>query len=124
MKISLKKSEKIKFFHTALCNGLSYIAGYGLVLTVEDGVYYDARNKLHGETCIEDVLIQILKDGNHITIEDTESEESHDITLEMVLERMNNVDNDHLIDMEQERDDAETADAILQTIIFNEVIYG
>jgi hypothetical protein len=46
------------------------------------------------------------------------------ITLTEVHERVSKTPLDHLLDMIKEDDDACTADVILQTVFFNDVVYG
>jgi len=129
MTLQLSNEEKIEFFHNALCNGLGYIQHYGLTIDVDEAIYAKARvnvqtPKFSSKPCYEDVLIQILNEGDSFTIQDSESEENHVITLELVLSNMDKVPMDSLMDMKNEQDDAETADAIIQSVIFGEVIYG
>jgi hypothetical protein len=129
MTVQLTNEEKVKFFHNALCNGLGYIRAYGLEVIIDKTTYLKAKvnapiQKFLSKPCYEDVLIQILNEGDSFTIRDNESEEDHIITMELVLSNMEKVPTDHLMDMENEQDDAITADVIIQSVIFGEVIYG
>ena len=76
MKLILNAAESEEYFYNALCNGLGYIcSGYGLELHVKDKDYKAAKEKLlkeataakTGLVCYEDVLMQVLKDGNKLT---------------------------------------------------------
>jgi imidazole glycerol phosphate synthase subunit HisF len=45
-------------------------------------------------------------------------------TINDVYKRVQNTPLDHLLNMINEEDDAETADVILQTVFYNEVVFG
>lgn len=125
MKILLTPQESETFFHNALCNGLGYVEGYGLELTFKDSHYKAARKKL-GSPCYEDVLLQILKDGKPLKMIDHEcdGEYTREITLKDVHEKVQTTDASWLLQMENGEDDATTADCILQTVFFGEIIFG
>jgi len=122
MEIKFTEQEAQGIFLDALCNGLSYLSGYGLDIIYEPEDYKKAKRK---GSCYEDVLLQILLDGNSLTIIDEEDEDNVNIvTIQDVYDRISSTPFDHLSDMINGNDDATTADAILQTIFFNEIIYG
>jgi hypothetical protein len=125
MQIILTPQESEEFFYNALCNGLSEMNGYGLEFKYNKDHYAQAKSKLTSP-CFEDVLMQILRDGNTIGFEDVEcdGEYSKQITLEDVHTKMSTVDPERLLEMKNETDDAGTADVILQTIMYGEVIFG
>jgi len=124
MKIVLTHEESEIYFHNALCNGLDYISGYGIDVNYDDAAYKAARAKLDSP-CFEDVLLQLLKDGGTLTIVDNEGGmDEVEITINDVHERVQNTPFGHLLNMIEEDDDAETADVILQTVFYNEVVFG
>jgi hypothetical protein len=125
MQIILTPQESEEFFYNALCNGLSEMGSYGLEFNYNKDHYAQAKSKLTSP-CFEDVLMQILRDGNTIGFEDVEcdGEYSKQITLEDVHTKMSSVDPERLLEMKNETDDAGTADVILQTIMYGEVIFG
>jgi len=129
-KITLTAELSEELFHNALCNGLGYISGYGLTVDYSKKDYAAAKAKLvdtseFGGVCYEDVLLQILKDGNTISIVDEEGgEDTVSITLADVHTRVQETPTDYLLQMINEDDDAVTADVILQTVFLGEVIYG
>ena len=133
-KITLTNELSEELFYNALCNGLGYMCtGYDLSIGYMKDDYKSAKAKLtdpseFGGVCYEDVLIQILRDGNILTIEDNFSEledtEIFTITLADVHARVQNTPVDYLLQMINEEDDAVTADVILQTVFLGEVIYG
>ena len=125
MQIILTPQESEEFFYNAICNGLSEMNGYGLEFKYNKDHYAQAKSKLTSP-CFEDVLMQILRDGNTFGFEDVEcdGEYSKQITLEDVHTKMSTVDPERLLEMKNETDDAGTADVILQTIMYGEVIFG
>ena len=133
MEIKLSKAESEEYFYNALCNALGsgYMRGYGLVLEVDQIEYSAAKDalklfELTSTPCYEDVLMQVLRDGGTLTFIDEEDEDNSypPITLTEVHERVSKTPLDHLLDMIKEDDDACTADVILQTVFFNDVVYG
>lgn len=132
MEIKLSKAESEEYFYNALCNALGsgYMRGYGLVLEVDQTEYSAAKNALKlfeptSTPCYEDILMQVLREGGTLTFIDEEDEDSvYPITLAEVHERVSKTPLDHLLDMIKENDDACTADVILQTVFFNDVIFG
>ena len=129
MTIQLTPKESENYFHSALCNGLGYIRGYGLSLSYSDVEYKKAKEELKSKelefVCYEDVLLQILKDGGSLEIiDEEEGSYTSSVTLKDVHERVSKTDSRFLIQMDQENDDAVTADCILQTVFFEEVIFG
>ena len=133
MKIVLTKEESEKYFHTALCNAVStgVMEGYGLELTYDKQKYKEAKavltlfNKMESP-CIEDVWLQMLKVGDILTFTDVEGEGemTSTITIKDVHRRVKLAPVADLLNMYLENDDAETADVILQTVFYKEVIFG
>lgn len=121
MEIILNQKESEDYFYNALCNGLGYIESYGLILDFDKDAYDKARKD--GD-CIEDVFMQMLRNGDTLTLVDTEGDESWTITLGNIHWRMNQVPQRHLLDMMNENDDAITADAILQYVFMQDIIFG
>ena len=125
MEIKLTNVESEEYFYNALCNGLSYISGYGLRLDFSELEYKISRNKLTSP-CLEDVFMQMLRDGYQLTLidEECEGEYTRSIGLKEVHDRVQKTDASSLINMANENDDADTADAILQTVFFEDIIFG
>lgn len=126
-----KKAEAI--FFDALCNGQYYLSDYGFGLFYSRKEYIKAKKELESQftenysIAWEDVLMQILRNGQTlklVSIHDDEDErEIFSITLEDVYKNMALVPNFHLLAMINGKDDAITADAILQTIFFKDIVY-
>ena len=70
--------------------------------------------------------MQILRNGDKLSIIDHECDGEYDssITLKDVHERVNLTPPNHLMDMVSENDDALTGDCILQSVFYEEVIFG
>lgn len=131
MKIVLEKAEAEELFHNSLCNGLGYMRGYGLEFEYSADDYEKAKESLKRiprNTCIcyEDVLMQILREGGELALIDIEcdGEYTSRIKLEDVHERVALTPIRHLMDAINEEDDAVTADCIIQSVFFKDVIFG
>ena len=133
MKITLTPTESEQLFHTALCN--TYCLGtfnyYNLELYYGSDKYKAAKAKLDSPSnvsytpCIEDIMMQILKDGGELRIIDQEDNEIvGSVTLQDIHNKMSDVPSQILLDMINENDDEMTADVLLQTLFFGEVVYG
>ena len=133
MKIVLTKQESEKHFHNALCNG-SQIRYYGLTLDYNEKDYKLAKKSLEkkkksGEftetICCEDVWMEILRIGGKLTLVDEENGMGDkSILLKDVHSRVAKTPIRHLMDAVNEQDDADTADCIIQTVFYKEVIFG
>jgi hypothetical protein len=125
MKVTLTKKESEDLFYISICNGGEYICGYGLDLDYSDSDYEKAKSKLESP-CYEDVLMQILRDGGELKLVDDEydGEYNRSITLKDVHDKVQETPIEHLMDAINENDDACTADVILQTVFYGEVIFG
>ena len=133
MKIVLEKQEAETHFHNALCNG-SNLSYYGLVLDYSEKDYKAAKKSLEvkqkkGEftetICREDVWMEILRIGGKLTLIDEENGVGNkSITLKDVHSRVAKTPIRNLMDAINENDDADTADAILQTVFYKKVIFG
>jgi hypothetical protein len=69
--------------------------------------------------------MEILKGGGKLKLVDNEGgEDDAVITLQDVHVRVSKTQMNHLMNMINESDDAETADVILQTVFLNNIVYG
>jgi len=127
MKITLSPEESEEIFHNSLCNGHE-IAYYGLSLETVEKQYTEAKKRLleKGESpCLEDVWMEILRGGGKLTLIDSENGmEPSIIRLADVHERVQNTPINHLIDAINGCDDGITADVILQTVFYKDIIFG
>ncbi len=140
LKLSKEKSEE--FFYDALCNGLDYLSGYGLSIKYSEVDYKYAKivlemkfirnSKGHekpspSSICYEDVLMQILKNGKSLKLIDNECDGEYNSTIKLkdVHERVQKTPINHLIEYINETGgDATTADVVLQTVFYNDIIFG
>lgn len=124
--MKLTKEQCEEFFYNALCNGISTIESYGITINFIESEYKHARESLtSNEWCFEDVLMQILREGKCLYAKDEEQAVDESvITLKDVWERVPLTPETHLQDMLTENDDADTADAILQTVFYKEIIFA
>jgi hypothetical protein len=129
MNINLTHEESEQYFYNAICNGLGELRYYDLELDYNINEYKAAKQQLSDkqpgtEVCWEDILMEMLRSGNTLWVVDNNDEERHPITLERVHEAVQHTPHNHLMDMINENDDACTADCIIQTVIYGDVIYG
>jgi hypothetical protein len=128
MKIILTPQESEQYFYDALCNGLGYIeSSYGLELkfnTKEAKSTAIKLKQIDQSICYEDIIMQLLRDGHQINLYDVESELDNVIKLKDIHDKVNNIPVNRILEMINENNDADTADVILQTVFFGEVIYG
>ena len=128
VKLSKEKSEE--FFHNALCNGLDYFSSNGVTLDLNEKNYQKAKKTLaengNCAPCYEDVMMQMLRNGDTLdfTDEECEGEYSCKLTLKQVHENVTLTPINHLMNMITENDDAETADVIIQTVLYKDIIFG
>jgi hypothetical protein len=127
MKIQLEKQEALDIFHTSLCNvyGSGYFNGYGLEFIWDEDEYKKAKEKLQNP-CFEDVILQIIKDGGTLGVLDHECDGEYNahINEAIILDRMDQVTAQRLLNIINEEDDIDDADAVLQTLLYGEVIFG
>ena len=127
MEITLTPQESEQMFYDSMCNvfGNGWFDGYGLELEFNEEDYDQSKEKLNNP-CFEDVLLQILKDGKKLTLVDVEydGEYTRSITIEDVHKKVSKTPIHHLMDMINEDGDVITSDVVLQTVFFDEIIFG
>jgi hypothetical protein len=128
MKIQLTKQEAEKYFLNALCNGLSYFESYGIELLINEDEYKKARETAKdedgGKASYEDVLLEMLRNGNTLLAEDSYMGKTHKLTLNKMYKQMDKVPANRILEMINQEDDADTADIILQVCFIGEHTYG
>lgn len=144
MKIVLTEQESEKFFHNALCNGMSELGLCDLELDFTKQDYKKAQQTLKAKIkagqiphemyvsknsdphiCFEDVLMEILRNGGKLKmIHHDGGTWTRSITLADVHERVQKTDTRWLLEMENNEDDATTAFEVLQMTFFQESVFG
>jgi len=130
MEIKLTKEESKEFFYNSLCNGLEYFDMVcELSIQYHKDEYRNAKALLEKEkpnnaVCFEDVLMRILEDGGSLFVRDSDADADFVVKMEQVLERVEKSPTLDLWAMAQEQDDASTALNILQTVFFEDIVYG
>jgi len=122
---------KLEAVYTALCSGLPTLAMSGLELDYDASEYADARKALLDANsgtapCIEDVQREMLRRGHDLIFIDNESdgEEIGRLNLRVIEENWNKIDGRTLGDYLNFNDDADTADNLIQWLVFGELVYG
>lgn len=128
MEIKLTNEESEKYFYNSLCNG-AQISYYGLTIDYTSKSYDKAKKTLQKDgtsICFEDVLMQVLRQGDKIKVVDNENDGDYtrSITMKEVHERVSKTPIRHLMNAINEEDDGDTADVILQSVFFEDVIFG
>jgi hypothetical protein len=129
MNINLTHEESEAHFYNAICNGLGELKYYDLDLDYDAKEYKAAKQQLSDkqpdtQACWEDVLMEMLRSNNTLWIVDPNDDERHPITLDLVHDRVQQTPTRHLMNAINENDDATTADCIIQTVVYGDVIYG
>jgi hypothetical protein len=135
MEIKLTPAEAEEYFYNALCNGLGYFQQYGVEVDFTKEAYSKAKKRIEKNPtnfsemmiCYEDVLMEILRGGDKLEVVDQENDDPDlnvSITLADVHDRVAKTPIRHLMDMINENDDADTGDVILQSVFFQDVIFG
>lgn len=118
MKIILTEEESLKCLFDALCDGLHILTNdCNLDLKYNKEEYKSSLSKLK-KPYFEEVLIQMLKDGYKLTLD------NHSIEIKDVYKRISNAPANHILKVLEERGDAINAEVILQYVFFNEEIYA
>lgn len=129
MELLLTNQEKETLFYNCLVEvyGNSWFSGYGLGWWWKKSDYNEAREKLK-EPCVEDVIMQILRDGKSIKIKDVEGEGEYtrEITMQLIYDNATLADIDDIFAIlkEEGNADIENCDRVLQKMLFKEVVFG
>ena len=125
METKLTNEACEEIFHTALCDGLESLAISCLFLDFSRSAYATAAAQSQSQ-CHEDVLMQMLKNGQALRLMDEGDEDAEflaAIKLNDIYERMPKVDPQDLAAIQSGNYDSVTADNILQTIFLGSVQY-
>lgn len=130
IQVLLSKEKSEEFFHDALCNGLREFSAYDLEINCSEADYKKAKASLVKKNpkeaiCYEDVYVEILRIGGKLKVVDNGGcVYNRPITLADVHKRVQETPLRHLMDMINENGDATTADVVLQTVFFQDIVFG
>jgi len=131
MKITFEATtaEKLKLVYDCLCSGLPILATSGIELDYSDAEYDAAKKHLAASNpkdiiCIEDVQVEMLRQGNSLTFTDTENDEAVDLNLALIEENWSKLRTKDVLDYINEDYDAQTSENIMQTLLYGEVVFG
>ena len=124
--------EKLNIVYLCLTTGLPYFVSYGFSMDYDSAEYQKAREALStgnltDTVCSEDVQKQMLRMGYGLRFIDEESlgEESVTLNLSVIESNWDKVRAKDLAEMGEDGNwDAETADCIMQCLLFGEIVYG
>jgi hypothetical protein len=120
--IEILKAKAEELFHNALCN--KSLDSIGLEISYDSKDYVNAKKELENP-CYEDVLMQILRDGKTLKLNDWESNTYNEI---ISLEKIHNnvfTAPPHIIGAYfSASDDADTANDLIQWVAYKEIIFG
>ena len=132
IKITISPEKAEEFFYNALCNGMVYFSQYGFVLDYanKDAIKAKASWKKKNPgivMCREDLWMEILRTGGTLVFEDLECEGEYTrhLILKNVHDKVALTPFRYLSEMIEENDDADTADMMIQSVLFDgEIIFG
>lgn len=125
----LNKKDLDHIIHDAFCNSTGV---YGAVqLSCKRDEYNEAKERLRARTnnmiCKEDVWLEILHMGKTLYLVDQETEEKHSFNYDSIRSKLSS-DNKHLVKMIMEslseHSDADTADNLIQYMVYGDIIFG
>ena len=141
MKIEFSKEDAEKILYDSFCNG-GLVELYHCSISVDwanetipnEINYANAKTRLKekgiSDFCLEDVYIEILKNGDAIIFTDYEGEELIELKLDDALNNFNSLSDEEKIDLAKLIDDDNcSTDAwdcfnAIQYALYKEVIYG
>jgi hypothetical protein len=125
--VELTKQESETVFYDILCNCISmgWFNGYGITLDYNKGAYNRAKEKLQNP-CVEDVWMQMLRDGEKLFFIDWEcdGEYNAEVTLEDVHTKIQTAPLEDIKTILDGTGDVINDDIVLQSMLYGEVIFG
>ncbi len=119
--MQLSNEEKREILLSALCNSGHF--AYGDMYVESD---QDEFGREHCKTnIIEEIWMAVLENGRQLTIVDNiEAGEEHSFDLVKAYSQMDKLPKGIVADYLAGNDDADSADYVIETILFGEKIYG
>lgn len=128
--ITLNNQDKEEIFYNSMCNGLHQTRYWGIELDFDEKEYDIAKKSLQDKGSntwsYEQVFMEMLRMGYSIQFIDIEceGEYSRTLTMDMIHRNMDKVPQKFLLNIYNEQDDLWDADAVLQSVLFEELIFG
>jgi len=144
MKLQLNKVEMLKVLHSAFCNGgLNELRYCDVELNVLEKEYVNARNRLEKQilkgnnenvyyvgtdgptVCLEDVYLEILREGEAINFIDHNNGKKIGFTLSKAIKSLSREEfASDVLKTVKGGDDAWTGFNLIQGCLYGEVVYG
>lgn len=122
--VKFTREEKLNIIFLAMCDGGHSPINIGLSKEQYAKARATAKPFEEGTLCVEDVWMHYLITNESMIFEDLYDVDAIERTLDEILESMDNLPTDVAVNFINESYDGDDADAVLQTIVFNEIIYG
>lgn len=132
MKLQLIEEEIKAVTLSILCNGaLSFAQQSGIDYDFDRQHYNKIKEENPTLDCYEDILYAMIADGGKIEFIDTEDDDSEytkDLTMELLKEKLGNIENqtfaDEVMVVLTESGDAENDYSVLQYILYDEIVFA
>lgn len=122
MKIILTRKEIEDILFSALCN--SAHIHYGAMKIECNKDEYSQAKKLLLTPTIESVWMKMLENGCRLTVVDNEDNSKHSFSMINAYEAISSLPNQILLDFVNGDDDGETADYVLEYIMYGIKMYA
>lgn len=122
MTITLTDKELYTILYAILCDGLYYFPSYGFRLAYDQEAYNVSRGKLN-DPCIEDVQLQMLKDGYGLTFIDMEGDNTVTLNAALINKNYQSVPVKTILTMLEGDYDAGVADECLQYLLYGKLMF-
>ena len=115
----LEEQDIIDLIDMAIEGGIGYWCCLG-----NDTPEWDAIREEYPDACIDERLYRILEKGGSVILIDEEEDEKHELTMQDLLNGIQNAIIKGYWDGDIDSADAESGDAVFQCAIFGDLIYG
>lgn len=130
LKLIATQEEKLKLVYDCLTTGLPTLALSSFELDYKETDYEAAKASLiaknfEGTICIEDVQTEIIRMGKSLTFIDHEGDgEKTRLNLKLINKNWDKIRTREISDYLAENWDSDTADNMMQCLLFGEIVYG
>ena len=129
LSITMSDEYKKEILFNSLCNGLDELGFYGLQLEIDEDIFNEAKESWKEKNknqlpCYENIIFEMLEMKNIINVIDLENDERHYFKLDLAIQYLDKLPTHCILQLLNEEDDVTTADIVLQTCLFGEVVFG